>query len=265
VGLLARRHNKVKELAMNRWRAMAAAGLGLMVLALAGQAQDNDKRQPERRQAAPTREAFGPPARVLEQLKLTDEQKKKIADLTKEFQEKHKGDVEKFRTESQKIREELGKARGDREAAEKARKQMDDLVQGMRKLEDELDGKIAGVLNADQKKQFEDAKKALTSGERPAEGRPGTPDRTERRPEGPGRFGGPPNPLMIPGVAERLNLTAEQKEKLAKLRKEYEDKMTDVLTADQKKQLEEMKSRFGPGRRPEGDRPKERTPEKKDK
>lgn len=257
---------------MNRLHLTAAmAALALAIVGLSAQGQDRDKPRPEGGQ----RELFGPPQRVLEKLELTQDQQKRIAGLIKDFSEKHKGDVDKFREEAGKVREGLGKAgRDDREAAEKLRKKMEELTANMRKLEDELDGQIAGQLNNEQKKKFEDAKKALTAGpggDRPSGDRPGPggdrPGKDKERPGGdrPGKDKerpdvgkGPgtrilPKILMMPGMAEALGLSAEQKEKLAKIRKEADEKMMDVLTPEQKKQLEEMRGRFGrPGGGPGG-------------
>jgi hypothetical protein len=69
---------------------------------------------------------------------------------------------------------------------------------------------------------------------------------------GPGGFGGPPQPgqLLSPRVQERLNLTADQKKQLEALQKEIDGKLGKILTAEQKKQLAEM--REGPGRGPGG-------------
>jgi Spy/CpxP family protein refolding chaperone len=267
---------------MNRIHLTAGvATLALAIVALSAQGQPRPDRRPE---AAPE---FGPPSRVLERLELTQDQKKKIEALVKEFSDKHKGDVEKVREEMGKLREEAGK--GGREGIEKARKRMEDLTAGLRKLEDDLDSQIAAQLNADHRKKFEEAKKELTGGnpkgERPGErkgdrpeGRPGERkgDRPEGRPgerkgdrpdvgKGPGG-GVAPMILMIPGMADRLGLSAEQKEKLAKLRKEFDDKTMDVLTAEQKKQLEEMRGRFpGRGGRPGPGGPPERPERGKDK
>lgn len=246
---------------MNRLHLTAAmATLALAIVGLSAQGQP----RPDRRPDAGPREQFGPPSRVLERLDLTQDQKKKIETLVKGFNEKHQAEVDRFRDDMRKLREEAAKAgRGDREALEKLRKQMEDITASMRKLEDDLDNQIAGQLNGDQKKKFEDAKKELTrgpgdqpkgdrpKGDQPKGDRPGG-DRPARPDVGKGPGGGiPPSILLIPGMADRIGLSAEQKEKLAKLRKEYDEKMMDVLTPEQKKQLEEMRSRF-PGRRPGG-------------
>jgi hypothetical protein len=66
---------------------------------------------------------------------------------------------------------------------------------------------------------------------------------------GPGGFGGPPRPgqILPPFVRERLNLTADQTKQIEALQKEVDAKLAKILTAEQKKQLEEMPP--GPGGR----------------
>jgi hypothetical protein len=66
---------------------------------------------------------------------------------------------------------------------------------------------------------------------------------------GPGGFGGPPRPGQVLPVfiQERLNLSAEQKKQLAELQKDVDARLAKILTAEQKKELEEM--REGPGGR----------------
>ena len=70
---------------------------------------------------------------------------------------------------------------------------------------------------------------------------------------GPGGPGGPgmggPSPIgqVLPGRAqEMLNLSSDQKASIAALQKDVDKRLAEILTADQKKQLEEMKNR-GPG------------------
>jgi EF hand len=68
---------------------------------------------------------------------------------------------------------------------------------------------------------------------------------------GPG-FGGPPRPgQILPNfLQDELHLTAEQRDQIAALQKEVDEKLDKVLTDAQKQQLKEMRQRFGPpGRR----------------
>ena len=116
----------------------------------------------------------------------------------------------------------------------------------MQKLRGEFEGQFAGVLNDDQKTQFEEFKR---QGPRP--GGPG--DRPGFRP--------PPGPMVLPPeIQQRLKLSEEQRDKLAKLQKELEEKINGILTEEQKKQYEEMKKN-PPGFRPlERPKPPERNP-----
>jgi Spy/CpxP family protein refolding chaperone len=81
--------------------------------------------------------------------------------------------------------------------------------------------------------------------------------------EGKRGFGGPPQPgqILPPPLLERMNLTAEQKKQFDALQKEVDDKLAKILTAEQKKRLEEMRQGLpgrGPGGRgPAGPPPKE--------
>jgi hypothetical protein len=108
-----------------------------------------------------------------------------------------------------------------------------------KKLEDlakDTESKLLAVLNEDQKKQLRE----------PPKGPP------MMRPPGP-----PPAMQVVellPGpVRSRLKLTDEQKKQLDTLKKETETKLEETLTADQKKQLKEVRERFvnawggGPG------------------
>jgi hypothetical protein len=71
-----------------------------------------------------------------------------------------------------------------------------------------------------------------------------------RQPMGPGMGGGGPRMMamprpgeVLPGfLADSLNLSAEQRKKLAELQRETDGKLGALLTAEQKKQLEDMKS-----------------------
>jgi hypothetical protein len=65
-------------------------------------------------------------------------------------------------------------------------------------------------------------------------------------PGGPGGFRGPPRPgtILPPFLAEQLGLTAEQQKQLAEMQKDVDAKLAKLLTAEQKKKMEE----FRPGR-----------------
>jgi Spy/CpxP family protein refolding chaperone len=82
---------------------------------------------------------------------------------------------------------------------------------------------------------------------------------------GPGGFGGPPQPgQILPGfLQERLSLTEEQKKQVSDIQKDVDARLEKILTAEQRKQLQELQERGpgGPGRGPGGegpDRPGER-------
>jgi hypothetical protein len=78
-------------------------------------------------------------------------------------------------------------------------------------------------------------------------------------PGGPGGFRGPggpppqPGQLLPPFLQERLQLTDKQKEQLEELQKQVDRKLDQILTAEQKKQLKEMRPP-GPGGRGPGGR-----------
>jgi len=100
-------------------------------------------------------------------------------------------------------------------------------------------------------KQMAEAGEGRRPGAPGGEGRPGA--------GGPGGRGGPPQPgqIMPMFVQEMLKLTDEQKKELADIQKDVETRINKVLTEDQKKQLQEMRSRMQGGRPggPAGDRP----------
>lgn len=68
---------------------------------------------------------------------------------------------------------------------------------------------------------------------------------------GRGGFGFQVGQVMPSFLAERLELTDEQKKEIEVLQKEVTAKLDKILTAEQKKQIEEMRTRGG---RPGGDR-----------
>ncbi len=82
---------------------------------------------------------------------------------------------------------------------------------------------------------------------------------------GPGGPGGPPRPgEVLPSfLRDRLEVTPEQSKQLEALQKDVDTRLAQILTADQKQQLEEMRNRgpggfgpppggFGPGGPPPG-------------
>ena len=73
---------------------------------------------------------------------------------------------------------------------------------------------------------------------------------------GPG-FGGPPQPgqVLSPMFQEMLNLTADQKQKLAALQKDVDARLAGILTDEQLNQLKQMRERGPRGRRGNGGPP----------
>lgn len=72
----------------------------------------------------------------------------------------------------------------------------------------------------------------------------------------PGGFGPPrPGTVLPPFLRDELKLTDAQKAKLDALQQEVDNRLADILTADQKKRLDEMRTR-GPGGFPGGPPPK---------
>ena len=83
-------------------------------------------------------------------------------------------------------------------------------------------------------------------------------------PGGPGGFGGPggmgafrppqPGQILPPFLADRLELTADQKKDVEALQKDVDARLAKILTEAQKKQLKQMSEGFGPGGRGPGGR-----------
>jgi Spy/CpxP family protein refolding chaperone len=215
-----------------------ALGIGL-VLAFGSQltAADGDQKGRDRKGKGGF-ERFGAARalvapEVLDKLKLSDEQKDKVTKLDKEFQEKDKAAFGSLRDTVRKAAEDK-----DREAMKKAFEQLRDNRDKATKLREEYEGKVAALLTADQKKTFDDAKSERRQSFGQAPG---------RRPETPSASG----TSVLPQL-ERLNLSDEQKDKIAKLRKELESKIKDVLTDEQKKKLEDLQKDQPSRRRPQG-------------
>lgn len=186
------------------------------------------------------------PGDAADKLKLSDEQKEKLAKIEKDFAEKIKEGFEKNRDAIKKAFED-----GDRDAARKA---MEEVRKAGEKIRDEFQEKLAGVLTDEQKKKFEEIKKDAPrfgpgrNGDRPSGDRPSGDRPSGDRPSG---TAGPGQVLPRP-LQDELKLTDEQKEKLAKIQKDTEAKLMELLTEEQKKKLEELKKG--------GDRPTRRRP-----
>ncbi|MBY0528129.1 MAG: Spy/CpxP family protein refolding chaperone [Gemmataceae bacterium] len=172
-------------------------------------------------------------AEAMEKLKLSSEQKEKITKLVKDFEDKSKDLTGKIREDLQKAIQDK-----DKDAIKSAAEKMRDVREQAGKLRTEFEGKLTGLLTDEQKKKFEEIKKEQPQ-PRPFGGKPQPGNRP-----GPGQ-------LLPPELQDELKLTSEQKEKIAKLQKELEGKLNDVLTDEQKKKLEELKK----GGRPLGKRP----------
>jgi Spy/CpxP family protein refolding chaperone len=228
---------------------LTAYAIGLLTLCLVVQqlsAADEDSPRKGKGKGKGGGDRFGAEASLLpsgaaDKLKLTNEQKDKVAKLDKEYQEKRKETFAKAREAMEKARKDE-----DREAMRKAFTQMREAFEAGRKVRDEYLAKVEGLLTADQKKDFEDIKKER-SGRfgRPGGDRPGRPGGDR-----PGRPGGEPGTGLSPRIQEELKLTQEQKDKIAKLQKDLDAKIQDVLTDEQKKKLEELK-KARPGSRRE--------------
>jgi hypothetical protein len=87
----------------------------------------------------------------------------------------------------------------------------------------EVDGELDKLLTAEQKKQLR---------EMPPSFGPGAP---------------PAGQLLSSSQQDRLKLTSDQKKQVAAFQKKTDDKLDKLLTADQKKQLKDMRQGFGGG------------------
>lgn len=219
---------------MNQLRCLAL-GSGLMVvLLLSGvdstAGQDRTQKRPNR---VVGQGATGPlvSAGLQEQLALSKEQKETIEKFEKEFAEKSKDTEAKMKEAREKARQDK-----NREALQK-------VIEVAQKVRGEYEDKVKAVLNDEQKKKFDAGKQAGRQLGR----RPGV------RPDG---RGDAKLDLASKEVQEKLVLTAEQKEKLETLQKEYEAKSVETLTKEQKEKFEELKKQATPPRvrRPKNDK-----------
>lgn len=156
-------------------------------------------------------------AELHEKLALSKDQKEKIERIEKEYAEKNKDAEAKMKEAREKARQDK-----DRAALQQA-------LQAAQKMRGGYEDKVKAVLNDEQKKKFDDGKQPGRRPGAPPGVRPA--DRT-----GDGKLD-----LTSKDVQEQLALTAEQKEKLETLRKEYEAKSAGVLSKEQKEKFEELK------------------------
>jgi hypothetical protein len=168
------------------------------------------------RQALRSPAAAGPlvPEAARAELKLTTEQAEKLQALEKEYADKAR-DIEA------KARELMEKARQDKDRA--AYKQATELAEQGKTLRGSYEEKLVGLLNAEQKKSFE-ARKSDSAA--------------------PARAGLAGQGQLVPAaLQERLNLSDDQKEKLRQIQTDFEAKSMQVLTEEQRRRVEELRTR----------------------
>jgi hypothetical protein len=121
-----------------------------------------------------------------------------------------------------KVRAAMKQARqaNDQPALRKAAEDLRGLVKGVRDTRTEYDGKLAAILNDNQKKQLAEVKRSRPGG---AAARPAAVN------------------LLRADVQKKLNVTPEQKQRMQKLQEDLQKALQAVLTDEQKKQYEEMK------------------------
>jgi hypothetical protein len=160
-----------------------------------------------------------------EKLKLSKEQQEKVDKIVKDYDAKQKESLDKMKETMQKL------AGGNREGIREALTQMREMRQDLQKLRDDAESKLNTVLNDDQKKTYAANKKDTPRIEFPFGNtfpvRPGAAT--------------PPGTLFSKDAQEKLNLTAEQKEKLEKLQKSVDEQIQNLLSDEQKKTLEDLK------------------------
>jgi Spy/CpxP family protein refolding chaperone len=178
-----------------------------------------------------------PAEKDLESLKLTSEQKPKVAKIYKDYEAKQKDLAKQFE----------GLRSGERPDPAKFR----EMFEARTKAVTGAESKIKALLTDEQKKKFDELKprgRVGGFGGRDGRGGPGGPGGFGR----PGGFGGgfgPPGGRFTPGqvipgaLKDRLELTEDQKTKIDALEKDLKTKLDKILTVDQMKKLQE-----GPGR-----------------
>lgn len=161
-----------------------------------------------------------PPA-LARELKLTPEQKKQIEGLEQQFNQKRQAALLNTLMKVTAI----VKGLADEENGEPApvlaiSHEITGCLLHMRRTRTELEKQVLAALDERQRTEFAELKKR-----RPRDDR----DRGRDAEAG---------PLFSPRAQERLNLTAEQRQKLMELRREWEAKVRSVLTQDQQRRLD---------------------------
>jgi Spy/CpxP family protein refolding chaperone len=251
---------------MTRFR-FAALLLGLAAIVAVSGVQAQDKKD-DRKTDRPAGGGFGGfgrlggmsgplvPDSVQDKLSLTADQKEKVAKLQKEFDEKSKETTEKVRKEIQEaIQNQDFQSLGG----------LTQKMQEVQKIRTDYEGKVKALLTDDQKKTYETALKDRPMGGLGGFG--GFGGGGGFGGAGGGGFGGfggartqTPKELTSADVQDKLNLTKEQKDKIAKLKKEFEEQTQNVLTDEQKKKFEEIKKEQPETPRRPGGRGGNRTP-----
>jgi Spy/CpxP family protein refolding chaperone len=121
------------------------------------------------------------------------------------------------------------------------------------KLEKEVKERLSKVLTAEQKKKADDIRP-------PRPGDPGRPPQGDRPPRDRGDNPPPLPPrrfelgqVLPPFAREQLELTKEQEDQVAKIEKEVKDRLSKVLTAEQRKKADDIRPPR-PGGPPVGER-----------
>jgi Spy/CpxP family protein refolding chaperone len=185
-----------------------------ILLALGVEAVAQDAARPRNRLALSS-DVAGPlvSKSVAEKLKLTKDQKDKIAKLEQEFAERTKEGAAKAREKMEKARVDR-----DRQAMKTALSELKE-VKGLQPV---YIDKVRELLNDEQKKLYTSA-----DAEAPAS-----------------RAGAAGLGLILQKAEERLGLSEEQKQKLMKLQKDFETKAMQILTEEQRRMYEQFKSRL---------------------
>ncbi len=158
------------------------------------------------------------PLRLLGQLELSQEQKEKVGPLVKEFNEKQQEIQKDFQKAIEQAR-----ANQDRE---KVREIGEAHQKKMAKLQEELHAALGQLLTEQQRQRLGELQRQ----------RPGA---------------GPVAVVQVlpPPLQERLGLSAEQREKLARLQQETEARLREILTEEQNRQVEQLRRGPAPAER----------------